>query len=177
MADKCCAICGDDVDRFGNVDGKLGPWQREFVARVERIYKLKGVKDCTWNAVSGIQVKQSIPIIKNKETGSRYYQKTEGYRWIDSYFKSAMKVAMMGYVYPYDKCGIKGETFGFIPSYAPEATIDVLLNGPVRRKVIVENVLRQIDLEKRAKHENYMFKKRNRLKMRLQSIVRGIRVE
>lgn len=103
-------------ERFPDATGHLGLWQREYLARIERIYKTKGAKFCGWHSTHGI-----------KRWNATEKKPTSGYRFLNGYFMSAVKMVQMGYLMVYERCGPDENKIGFVPAYAPEGVAAALL--------------------------------------------------
>lgn len=94
---------------------RVGLWQKEFLARLDRIYIMKGANACAWYNLHGLNA-----YIYNKELRKmvRNYKLMNRER---DYFLSAVKLMQAGYIALYEYCGPSEDRVGFVPAWAPEA--------------------------------------------------------
>lgn len=95
---------------------RLGLWQKEFLARVNRIYKMNGAQACSWSNVNGFQ---KFTYDFSDKTVKQNFKMN---RLAHKYLISALKLVKAGYLEIYEYCGRERDQLGFIPYGAPEAT-------------------------------------------------------
>jgi hypothetical protein len=132
-----------------DTDYHPGPWQIEFMMRVNRIYRSVGVKGCTIDTVMGFQKYKTVWSPDGRP--SAVYNSI---KYKQSYYESIALLVKHGYVSPYPHCGHKGDKMGYIPADAPEATIYALKNGvPVLEHFYVASLLRSREIRNERRKE------------------------